>query len=526
MLRAVIYARFSSDMQREESIDAQVRACREYAKRKGYVITHIYKDEAKSAKTVLGRDGYNAMLDDAKLDLFDVVIFHKIDRNARSEFNYYTFKDTMIHLGIRYEYAAQSIDDSPEGQMMEAMLVGYAAYYSRNLSKETRKGLNENAYKAIFNGGKPPLGYRIVDKRYEVDPYEAEAIKLIFNMYLDGHGYGSIAEALAVRGYKTRTGKNFAKNSLHDILSNERYTGTYIFNKTHRKEGQPRNMHALPADDIIRIENAFPAIIDRLVFERVQEKRRHNRTRPASYTALDNFILSGKVYCAICGSPMHGHSFSPRPGARYGYYVCDRKGRVPADKCAQKSIRKDYLEAWVLDRLLADVLSPAGRTKTAQYMADAFKRLAANTESELKRLQAARAGAETRLNNLYKLVELGDLSPNIMERISSIKQEIDIIKTKVDSVARFDGVPTLSSEEIEATLCAFEAKLKEGTDEKAKKILVELFVKKISISTDDIELEISCEAVASYLVPRTRGLLSGYESHVYRINYNELLDAA
>ena len=169
-------------------------------------------------------DAYNQMMADAMENKFDVIIFHKIDRNSRNELNYFIFKDKLEKLGIRYEYAAQPIDtDSPEGQVMETVMVGMAAYYSRNLAKETKKGMNENAYKAIFYGGYAPLGYKIVDKHYVIDEKEAEAVRLIFNLYLDGKGYGEICLALAARGYTTRSGKNFPKNSLHDILLTERY---------------------------------------------------------------------------------------------------------------------------------------------------------------------------------------------------------------------------------------------------------------------------------------------------------------
>ena len=139
MQRAVIYARFSSDMQREESIDAQVRACKAYAKNKGYIVVDTYADEAKSGRDVTKRDAYNQMLADAMEDKFDVIIFHKIDRNARNELDYYLTKDILDKHDVRYEYAVQNIDGSPEGQMMENMLVGFAAYYSRNLSKEIKK---------------------------------------------------------------------------------------------------------------------------------------------------------------------------------------------------------------------------------------------------------------------------------------------------------------------------------------------------------------------------------------------------
>lgn len=282
MPRAVIYARFSSDMQREESIDAQVRACTAYAQSKGYNIIDTYIDEAKSGRDVTKRDAYNQMLADAMEDKFDVIIFHKVDRNSRNELNYFKFKDKLEKLGIRYEYAAQHIDAlSPEGQMMETMMVGMAAYYSRNLAKETKKGLNENAYKAQFNGGTPPLGYKIVDKYYVIDDQEAEAIRLIFNLYVAGHGYKDICIILAKKGFTTRNGQPFGKNSLYDIIGNERYCGTYTFNKSPRKKGG-RNMHAKTRpDDFIRLEDAIPAIVSKDVFKQAQARRRINKERPA-----------------------------------------------------------------------------------------------------------------------------------------------------------------------------------------------------------------------------------------------------
>ena len=266
MLNAVIYARFSSDMQREESIDAQVRACKAYAKSKGYTVVKEYVDEAKSGRSTLTRDAYNQMMADAMENKFDVIIFHKIDRNSRNELNYFIFKDKLEKLGIRYEYAAQPIDAATaEGQMMETVMVGMAAYYSRNLAKEIKKSMNENAYKAIFNGGYAPLGYKIVDKHYVIDEKEAEAVRLIFNLYLDGKGYGEICLALAARGYTTRSGKNFPKNSLHDILRNERYMGTYTFNRVPKTKRRNSHSYARP-NDFISIPDAIPAIVSKVYF--------------------------------------------------------------------------------------------------------------------------------------------------------------------------------------------------------------------------------------------------------------------
>ena len=211
MKRAVIYARYSSDKQREESIDAQVRACKDYCLRHHYLITKVYADEAKSGRDIAKRDAYNQMMADAVEGKFDIIIFHKIDRNSRNEFNYYTVQNTLTRLGVEYAYAQQPIDDSPEGKMTEAMLVAMAAYYSRNLGKETKKGLNENAYKALFNGGRPPLGYKIVDQRYEIEPHEAEAVRIIYQLYLAGFGYNKIAHVLNSKGFKLVKGVTSAK---------------------------------------------------------------------------------------------------------------------------------------------------------------------------------------------------------------------------------------------------------------------------------------------------------------------------
>lgn len=273
MKRAVIYARYSSDKQREESIDAQVRACKDYCIRKHYLVTKVYADEAKSGRDIAKRDAYNQMIADAAEGKFDIIIFHKIDRNCRNEFNYYTVQHTLARLGVEYAYAVQPIDNTPEGKMNEAVFVAMAAYYSRNLGKETKKGLNENAYKAQFNGGRPPLGYKIVDKHYEIEPREAEAVRLIYQLYLAGWGYNKIAHALNAKGFKTREGRDFGKNSMYEILKNEKYMGNYTFNKTARKEGLPRNMHGKVSDDFIRVEDSIPAIISEAEFMAVQEKR-------------------------------------------------------------------------------------------------------------------------------------------------------------------------------------------------------------------------------------------------------------
>lgn len=509
MDRAVIYARFSSDMQREESIDAQVRACKEYCKRKGYIVVNVYSDEAKSGRSILERTAYNQMLADAISDSFDVIIFHKIDRNSRNEYNYYTFKDKLEKLGIRYEYAVQPIDQSPEGQMMESMLVGMAAYYSRNLSKETKKGLNENAYKALFNGGIAPYGYKIVDQHYVIDEAEAQAIRLIFSMYINGCGYGDICAALNEKGYKTRNGKVFGKNSIYDILGNEKYIGTYTFNKIPRSKTKRNNHTMARPEDFISIVDAIPAIISKGDFEVVQNKRAHNRRRKAAYTAKDEYLLSGRVYCGYCGSAMCGHRLHPRKDVYYNYYSCSKKERIPGAKCQQKMVRREILENWVLQILDREVFSDEGSKRFAQNIVSSFNESNKEAAKERAALSSRKAGAEKKLDNLYRMFESGIADEYDRKRLQEVKEELRTIEKNIAQLAD-TALPKLKEENVLAILSMFKCEIFENKNSHYIKRAIEILVQRVTITDSMLKLTLTTENVCAYLVPRTRFVLNRY----------------
>ena len=509
MQRAVIYARFSSDNQREESIDAQVRACREYCKRKGYFVTHIYKDEAKSGTKLAGRDAYKQMLADVKEDLFDVIIFHKIDRNARNELDYYQTKDMLIKNNVRYEYAVQNIDSSPEGQMMENMLVGFAAYYSRNLAKETKKGLNENAYKAQFNGGTAPFGYKIVDKHYEIDEREADGVRMIFRMYLDGKGYGEIARALAEKGFKTKSGKNFSKVSLHDILRNEKYIGIYTFNKVTKKPDGTRNSHGKPSEELIRVKNAVPAIISKDDFIMVQKIKADNQKNASRFRASVPYLLTGKIFCEHCGSAMNGHRMR-RNEKEYSYYVCNRKERVAGEVCPNKYINSEALERWVIESIEQCVFTPQNMANIAKEMANQFATHTKNSKNRRKQLNKQKSDLEKRMGGLYDIMELNGVDDYNLDRLRAVKAQIIDIENEMASCRADENAPTLTAEQIEATLKALHEKLGTG-DEIAKRFLINTFVDKIVVGEKNISMRLSMEnildsfgqTVNERLVPRT-----------------------
>jgi Site-specific recombinases, DNA invertase Pin homologs len=132
--RVAVYARFSSDNQRDESIDAQVRAIRKYCEDNGYIVVKVYIDRAKSA-TSDKRPAFQQMIADSALGLFDVVMVHKLDRFSRDRYDSAVYKHKLKKNGVRVFSVLERLDDSPESIMMESVLSGMAEHYSKNLAR-------------------------------------------------------------------------------------------------------------------------------------------------------------------------------------------------------------------------------------------------------------------------------------------------------------------------------------------------------------------------------------------------------
>ena len=263
-LRAVAYARFSSDGQREESIDAQIRAIKNFAEKNGYTLHKIYADRGISGTTDK-RPQFLRMIEDVKTNGTNAVIVHKLDRFARNRADSAIYRMELSRRNIRLLSVLENFDDSPESIILQSVIEGYNEYYSRNLQREVMKGLMENARTCRHTGGTPCLGYDI-DKetlKYVINPYEAEAVKLIFRMYLDGAGYGEIINELNRRGYKTKRGNAFGKNPLYVSYDCVKKNGkTKCKNTGIRKEIIEDLVLKYLADTVFD-ERMLPEILDR-----------------------------------------------------------------------------------------------------------------------------------------------------------------------------------------------------------------------------------------------------------------------
>ena len=229
-MNAVIYARYSSHAQREESIEGQLRVCRDYAGHAGVDVIKEYIDRAMTA-TNDQRPAFQQMISESAAHGFDVVLVYALDRFARDRYDAAVYRKKLKDNGVRIISVTQPIDDSPEGVLIESLLEGLAEYYSKNLARGVMRGMRENALSCKAVGGIVPTGYK-VDRstmKYVVDEEMAGVIREVFEMYADGMPIVEICRTCNSRGYRTNRGKPFTRNSLSTILRNRKYIGFIPF---------------------------------------------------------------------------------------------------------------------------------------------------------------------------------------------------------------------------------------------------------------------------------------------------------
>lgn len=430
MKRAVAYGRYSTDMQREESIDAQFRAIRDYCQRNEIELVSTYADEGISGTTD-NRPQFQQMIKDAELGAFDYVIVHKLDRFSRSKYDSAIYKRKLKLLDVQLLSVLENLDGSPESLILESVLEGMSEYYSRNLSREVKKGMRENALKCKFNGGTPPLGYDVDDdKNYVINAHEAEAIKLIFDMFTKNYSYSQMMMRLNNLGYKTKRGREFTRNSFYEILNNERYVGTYFYSKEDYDgfKGK-RNYHKKRnKDNMIRIKNGVPAIIDKETWAKAQEKLKNNRNLNRTNKNGRFYLLKGLLFCGECGSPMSGNMQSNNQGNRYYYYKCNRKSRT--HKCHAPVVRAEKIEKEVLDCFEDVIFTKANKEVVIKSMLKYLDKKT-DTKDQRRSLEKELAAVEKQIDNILDAIMSGISSPSVNDKLSELETKKETLKASI-----------------------------------------------------------------------------------------------
>ena len=455
---AVVYARYSSAGQKEQSIDGQLAAAYKYAEAKGYQIVHEYIDRAMTGRND-DRDDFQRMLSDTGKHQFSVIIVWKVDRFGRNReeitFNKYRCKKN----GVRVEYVAENMPEGPESVILEAVLEGMAEYYSLQLSQNVKRGLLENAkhHKAV--SGTPPLGYKLTeDKHFEVDPDTAPLVRVIYEKYAAGETLFEIIRYLNNAGYKTPRGKPFARTSLDKLLKNEKYIGIYKFK------------------DIIYDEDAVPALIDKDLFYKVQDMLEKNKRAPVKNWNYSDYLLTGKLFCGHCGDPMVGKAGHGKSGRKYDYYICKKNDKKP--------VRKEWIEETVLQevhRILGDdeVFQMIVDNTWEYYLEQDTK------EHEREAMLKQIADIEKGIANLSKAVEQGMPFDVVSGRLDELSGQKIALQKAIAELEIQKGFK-LTKDHIQFFLEQFRSM--DASDRNCEKRLISVFVNAIYVYDDKLKI--------------------------------------
>lgn len=409
----VIYARYSSSAQTEQSIEGQLSVCYDYAEKNGFTVIGEYIDRAISGRSD-DRPEFLRMMADAKKGGFQFILVYKLDRFARNRYDSAVYKHQLKKYGVKVISAMEAIGDNPEAILLEALLEASAEYYSVDLSQKVRRGRKESARKGRYVDGGVPLGYKTEDGRLVVDEKTAPIVRIVFEEYAAGTPLQQIVDKLNASGYRNRKGNPFSKSSFWRMIQNEKYLGILD------QEG-------------FRFEDAHPALVSQETFQKAQERLTVNRKHGARNKAAVPYLLSGKLFCGCCGAPMVGVSGTGKTGKKWFYYSCQNKRKK---KCDKKHEKKDFLEWYVCEQTMEYVLSPDRIRLIAQRLIRIYED--DFSETEVKALEKQIRSVETEINKILELmIEVPEAArPALQKKLTercTVKEslEVDLAKLRV-----------------------------------------------------------------------------------------------
>jgi len=420
-MNAVIYARYSSDNQREESIEGQLRECKEFAEANDMIIVDTYIDRALSAKTD-NRPEFQRMIKESAKGAFELVIVWKLDRFARNRYDSAHYKAVLQKNGVKVVSATEKISQTPEGILLESLLEGMAEYYSAELAEKVTRGLTENALKCKYNGGTLPIGYAIDENQFFViDPLTAPAVLDAFKHYAEGATMQQITDELNLRGVRTKKNTRITLNTVTRMLHNRRYIGEYKYSD-------------------ITTPNGIPPIVPVDLFERVQDMMKANKKAPAKHKAEDEYLLTTKLFCGKCKCLMAGESGTSHTKHVHRYYKCVSVKYHRG--CDKKTVRKEWIEDIVISYLMNIIFDDDLMDK----LADALLIHLHKENDTLPILQKQFAETQKSIDNMLNAIQQGIFTTSTKERLEALEREksdlsVQIIKEELSR-------PNLTKEQI------------------------------------------------------------------------------
>ena len=488
-----LYARVSSDRQDVDlSIAAQLRALRDYAQKNGYIVFREYVDEAESGR-IADRPEFRKMIDAAAKPSapFREILVWKFSRFTRKREHAVAFKSMLRRKGVRVVSITEHADDTPTGKLMEAIIESVDEFYSENLAQEVTRGMREAAMRGFWISSVAPYGYNRVmvqdgpKKRptLEPDPDASRIVKRIFDMAEAGSGMLVITNTLNDEGITSPRGRLWGKTSVHGMLTNEAYTGTLVWGANAKDKADP-----------VRVEKAFPAIVTKAQFSRVNKlmrsrapKRSHPRRVGSTY------LLSGLVKCKACNRALSGQDAK---SGQFSYYVCQSIMKRGKDACNTPRLNARRFEEMVVGKIRSNILTEGSITDLVKVVDEEMDGIAREQRKRLKIIEDELEDVKRKLGRIWHVIETSDIdiadaSDRIREhrerkeRLEDAAEEARAILAQRRSV--LDDVNTIAAYAKDMRDFLNESELTE------RRAFIESFVKEIIVMPGD--------ALIRYTVP-------------------------
>lgn len=495
-MRAVSYLRVSTDRQAEKdlSIPAQRQAIQAWAASHGCEIVREFSDEGESARTA-NRPAFLEMVAFCRqAPGLDAVLVYHLDRFSRSRLDHAVYKSLLRKAGVRIVSVTVPLDESPESIILEGVLETFSEYYSANLSRVISRGMRQAVEaKRSRPGGTIPYGFQSVrvDGRVtlEVLPGEAAAVRRMADLAMQGQDLGAISQILEDEGMRNRTGGRFQKSQLQRIFHSAALVGDLVWNRQRHGKGP----FFKPTEAWVRVPDAWPAILDRETFARIQEvlamraPTNLRRRLPSS-----DYLLTGFLICGHCGA---GYTVEQAKGGRYRYYQCARSmkegvracpgRRLPlaaADRAALRGILDVLFDERELARIAVWAAKEAGVDQQAME----------KQERDLGRLEI---GLALRRERLLDALEGGKISADVLTpRLARLDEERQGLVAKRHTLeqVRLKAVSVPSVELFREYGRELRRKAEAGPVQ-ATKLMLQRFVRRITVARGVLKAELVIE---------------------------------
>lgn len=462
---AFCYYRYSSEAQRDVSIDQQRQAAHEYAERNGIIIPKDCEFEDRAITgTTIERPGLQYMLHEAKLKRPSYLLIWKLDRLSREVHDSFFIDSQLREIGVQIVTVGEVLpEDEGLRFAIQGLYASMAHNYIINHRSNVMRGLNYNAEKALYNG-RGILGYvGEKNKKYEIDPQTAPIVQKIFSDYVEGKPLQKIANELNESGYRSIQGKKFVVNSLHRILCNRVYIGEYKWGEYTIPGGMPQ---------LVSVEQFEAAA-------RMLKKNQRGGTGAARKLVPDevDFWLSGHIYCGECGSTLHGISGTGKSGQTYYYYTCLNHKKHKCDMSNQPKDKIETIARYFFERMLQD---PVLRFLIAQICFEYYEEHNSDKGVYLASLKNNLKVVERKLDNFVKAISEGIFNESTQQAMKDLEDQKRLLKEQI----AVEEIREQCDIKLETIIKFFDSFVGNFDNEKVRRYILDIFVDKVYIYED------------------------------------------